>query len=157
MLDVIQIVDDGVVRCRNTCGSHHVLGHALVQGQGTYQGVRKHVRNLVRVEQRRHLCLASDAVHAFADIEHEVPGIALDEACSELLDVADAIDVVALARQHRLDAVDRIGAVKLGGFDLAVASGQVSVAQVVGQANPNFGSVSLFVSGTLHRRCPESG
>src|SRR5690606_10367433 len=112
-----------------------VLGHAVVQRQRADQGVGKHVRYLVSIENGRNLCLATPAVHAFADIEDHVPAIAGYQSPCQLLQVADRVGVIAERFQSRCNAVDGIAAIELRRVYLAVTCFHPCFAQVVGDAD----------------------
>ena len=106
-----------------------------MQGQREHQRIGERVGDVVHVEDRRHLGLAGHAVQPLGDVEHQVPAVALGQPLDQPLGVADPVGPIAQFQQGRLDGLDRLRPIELGGFFLGVALGQVVVAQVVGQAD----------------------
>ena len=124
---------------RGHAGStHHVFRHALVQGQCADQRVRKNVRDLVRIQQCRHLGLAAPAVHPFADVEYQVPAVPRNESSCQLLQVTDTVDLVTQRRQCVGNVVDGVGAIEFRRIQFAVARFQPGVAKIVGEADAQF-------------------
>jgi hypothetical protein len=117
-------------------GGDDVLRHTLVQRQGAYERIGKDVRDGVSVQQCRHLRLAADAMHAFTDVEHEIPAFAGHEPARELSQVTDAYGLESECRKGVCDTVDRIDAVELRRLEFAVAFRQPVVPQIVGHADP---------------------
>ena len=74
-------------------------------------------------------------MHPFANIENQVPAVAIVQPADQLFDVADTISLVSQRTQRFFNAVYRVGAVKFGGFDFAISCGQVGIFKVKSQAD----------------------
>jgi hypothetical protein len=85
-----------------------------VQRQRADERVGERIRDLVGLEERRHLRLAAEARHAFGDVEHEIAPPTGDELGRERAHVTDALDVVAGRSQGILERGDRRGGIELG-------------------------------------------
>ncbi len=113
----------------------HPFGHALVQRQAHDQGIRKGIGDSIEVEQRRHLRLAADAVHALGDVEDQVPAPARHEGLCEPAAVADAFGPVPQRPEGRRDGDDRIVAVEFRRLFFGKPLRQVFRAKVVRQSD----------------------
>src|SRR5690606_16477548 len=132
---IVRIPDHRERRSRNASIAHHPLRHSLVEGEGENERVREGVGNVPGIEQCRHLSLTPDPPQAFGDVEHELPPVAGDETCREMPHMPDPIDLHTAPGEHIGDGIDGGGRIELGGFFLAVAFGEILVAEVVCEAD----------------------
>ena len=76
---------------------------------------------------------ARPAVQSLADVEHEVPAVALRQSLDEISRVADAIGRVAELLKRAVDRFDRADLIEFGSFFFAVAGGEVVDAKIVSE------------------------
>ena len=102
-----------------------------MESQRERERIGKRVRDLIRLEQRRHLRFAARAAQPFRDVEDQIPSLAARHAHRQGADVADAVGFVPDRGQRLLERVNRVDAVELGGLVLAEPLREVRVAEVV--------------------------
>ena len=112
-----------------------MLREPFVQSQRKGDTVGEGVRNLKRIEERRHLRFAGKAEQALGVVEHHVPPIARGQTGGQALDVSDTGDGVSQRLQCCLDGVDRFGGIEFGRLFFGVPLAQVVVAEVVGESD----------------------
>ena len=108
--------DDGKIGRRDSEIADHPFGHPLVEGEGQDQGVGEGVRDVVGIEEGRHLGLAAEALQPLGDVEDEIPPVSGDETLGQCPDVADPLRLVAQFSQGPLDRGDRQGGGRIPRF-----------------------------------------
>ena len=124
-------LDQGEIGHGNPRLTHYGVGQSLVQRKRENQGIGKRVRDVVNVENRWRLRLAREAVQPLADVEDQVPAVALREPGDQPLGVADPIGQIAQFIERCFYGLDRVQPVELGCFFFGIAFGEVLVAEVV--------------------------
>jgi hypothetical protein len=147
---------------RGNARPHDPLGHGLVEGYREHDRVREGVGYLPCIKQCRHESFAAHAVHALAEVEHEVPRPPFGEGGDEAAEVADTVRRIPFLADGLLDRVDGLVTVELGGFLLRESLGEVFRAQVVCQSHGDLlhGRKTIRLphalsSGTEHGKCVE--
>ena len=89
------VLDEREIGRRNSRVADDVLRHALVQGERHDERIGEGVRDVVEVENRRHLRLAPGAAKPLGDVEHEIPPVPCGEPLDEPPGASDPIGLVA--------------------------------------------------------------
>src|SRR5664280_3443276 len=113
----------------------HAFRHRLVEGERAGERIGEGVRLVEQLAQRGHLRLARAPPDALADVEHEVPALAADQAAGEFAPAPDPLAAVPETGERLLEAGDGVKAVELEHVLRREPRREIVVLQVVGQAD----------------------